>query len=66
MNLELSAADLAFQAEVRAFLADNLPGQLEVAGPRVAMLCVEIRSPSARRSAPPPHGWAERALPERI
>ena len=41
MNLELSAADLAFQAEVRAFLSDNLPPDLQVAGRRMTSVFVE-------------------------
>jgi len=43
MNLELSAADLAFQAEVRAFLSDNLPPDLQVAGRRMTSVFVEKR-----------------------
>jgi len=41
MNLELSARDLAFRDEVRAFLAENLPPHLQSAGRMMTSVFVE-------------------------
>lgn len=47
MDLEISAAELAFRDEVRAFIDANLTPELRAAGERLT----SVRAPTSRRRA---------------
>ena len=63
MHLDLSAADLAFQAEVRAFLAENLPAELQQAGRRATSVFIDKRYSLAWQRILHAKGWVAPSWP---
>ncbi|MBI1196282.1 MAG: acyl-CoA dehydrogenase [Phenylobacterium sp.] len=64
MDLELSQADLAFQAEVRAFLDENLTPELRAAGARLTSVFCEPRFSLPWQRILHARGWAAPAWPK--
>ena len=63
MNLDLSAEDLAFQAEVRAFIAANLPADLQEAGRRATSVFIDRRFSLAWQKILHAKGWVAPSWP---
>ena len=63
MNLDLSDADLAFQAEVRAFLAENLRDELRQAGRRATSVFIDKRYSLAWQRILHAKGWVAPSWP---
>jgi acyl-CoA dehydrogenase len=63
MDLNLSARDLAFRDEVRAFLSDNLPARLAEAGRRMTSVFVEPRYSLDWQRILHAKGWVAPAWP---
>ena len=63
MNLDLSAADLAFQAEIRAFIAENLPADLQRAGRRATSVFIDKQYSLAWQRILHAKGWVAPSWP---
>ena len=63
MDLELSAADLAFRDEARAFLADNLPPELQAAGRAATSVFMDRRHSLAWQAILHAKGWVAPSWP---
>ena len=63
MDLELTAADLAFQAEVRAFLAESLTPELRAAGRLATSVFIDRQYSIAWQRILHARGWAAPSWP---
>ncbi len=64
MNLELSAEELAFRDEVRAFLEANLPADLRKAGQRATSVFIDKRFSLAWQKILHTRGWVAPSWPK--
>ncbi len=64
MNLELSAEDLSFRDEVRAFLDANLPADLRKAGQRATSVFIDKRFSLAWQKILHSRGWVAPSWPK--